>query len=447
MTQTQQADQNLTLPFGDDQNNQTPKAPQPRLRCPDRTILSGQTLDEIIAPDHRVRVVWAWVENEIDTSSLEAHIKAVEGSPGRNATSPQLLVALWLYATLDDVTEARELSRRCLEHDPYKWLCGGVTVNHHLLSDFRIAHEQWLNEQIARVVQTMCDEGLASFDEPVGQDGMRTRAHAGAASFHSAPSLEKLAEQAKQQQQQTQQQMDEASDFSDAQRAARTRAAKERVDRIQAAQEAENEVHQSKEKRKKGDGKNARGSTTDPDSRKMKMADSGTRPAFNVQFSTLLCSLVIIGVYVDNVGSDSSQSPRMVQLVFSWYNEHPKNACLDGGYSTSTNIVPLAGKGITVYSPVKKAKQKLEKGENPYAPKRSDSPAMAAWRKRMGTEEAKTMYKERTKCELPNAWCRNHGLYQFVVRGLPRVNPAAKWYALAYNLERMVTLRQSKAAA
>lgn len=459
MTQTQQANTNYTLSFLDNEDNQdhednqehegnpAQQTPKPRMRCPDRSIPSGQTLDETIAPDHKVRVVWELVENEIDTSSLEANIKAVEGTPGRNATLPALLAALWIYATLDSVTEARELSRRCLEHDPYKWLCGGVSVNYHLLSDFRIAHGEWLDEQIVRVVQTMCDEELASFDEPVGQDGMRTRANAGASSFRSASGLEKLVEQAEKQLEQTQQQIDEDSELSDAHRAARSRAANERIDRIEAAQEAEKEVHESKEKRKKGDGKKARGSTTDPESRKMKMADGGTRPAFNVQFSTLLGTLVIVAAFVSNVGSDSSQAPQMAQLVFEWYDEHPKTACLDGGYSTCTNIEPLAAMGITVYAPVKKADEKLAKGEDPYAPKKSDSPAMAAWRARMGTEEAKAQYKERTKCELPNAWCRNHGLYQLVTRGLKRVNVEVKWYALAYNLERLVSLRKSKALA
>lgn len=450
MSQTQQASINVTCTNqADNQSPQTPTqpAPSPRMRCPDRSLPSGQTLDEIVAPDHRVRKVWELVETEIDTSSLEANIKAVEGASGRDATLPKLLVALWLYATLEGVTGARELDRRCHDQDPFKWLCGGVTVNHHLLSNFRVDHEGWLDEQIARLVQTMCDEGLASFDEPVGQDGMRTRAHAGASSFRSAAGLEKLAEQAEKQQEQTPQPIDEAPPLSPAQRAAQARAASERIDRIEAAQAAEKEVHEAKEKRQKGDGKNARGSTTDPESRKMKMPDGGTRPAYNVQFSTLLCSLVIIGVFVDNSGSDSSQAPKMVQLVFDWYDAHPRNACLDGGFSTCTNIDPLTAKGITVYSPVKKADEKLAKGENPYAPKKGDSAAMAAWRERMGTDEAKAQYKERTKCELPNAWCRNHGLYQFVVRGLKRVNPQAKWYALAYNLERLMILRQSRAAA
>jgi len=452
MTQTQQADVNLTLPFEDDENNQsqssqTQQAPKPRMRCPDRSIASGQTLDETIAPDHQVRVVWELVETEIDTSALEANIKAVEGAPGRDATSPALLVALWIYAMLDSVTQARELERRCLEHDPYKWLCGGVSVNYHMLSNFRMANGQWLDEQIARVVQKMCDEGLASFEEAVGQDGMRTRAHAGASSFRSAAGLEKLAEEAQQKQDQTQKQIDEDPNLSDAQKAARARAANERIDRIGAAQEAQEEVYRSKEKRQKGDGKKARGSTTDPESRKMKMADGGTRPAFNVQLSTLLTSLVIIGAFVSNAGSDSSEAPPMVQLVFDWYDAHPKKVCMDGGFSTSTNIEPLAGKGLVVYAPVKKAEEKLAKGEDPYTPKDRDSEVMGDWRVRMGTEAAKAQYKERTKCELPNAWCRNHGLYQFVVRGLARVNQQLKWYVLAYNLERMVSLRKSKAAA
>ena len=76
------------------------------------------------------------------------------------------------------------------------------------------------------------------------------------------------------------------------------------------------------------------------------------------------------------------------------------------------------------------------------APKPGDSPAVAAWRARMATEEAKTIYKERAAtAECVNAQARNRGLYQLRVRGLLKVKAVALWYALAHNLMRAVSLR------
>jgi transposase len=418
-------------------------AAAPRLRTIDRSLPSGQTLEDLVPPDHEVRRVFSLVEQTIDVKPLEAQIKAVEGVPGRDATPPILLVALWVYATREKVTEARELERRCLEHDPYRWMCGGVSLNYHLLSTFRVQHGDWLTAQIARVVQVMAEEDLIDFEEPVGQDGMRTRASAGSGSFRSTERLDELAATTAAQQESL---AKDTEALSKAQASARKRAVRERAERIAQAQEEILEVAASKEQRKKGDGRHARASTTDPQARKMKMGDGGTRPGYNVQFATLLCSLVILAVFVTNIGSDCAQGTPMMQQVQETYGQTPTEAYMDGNYSTSQNIEGLADLGITLYSPVKQPTKDLAKGIDPYAPKRRDTPVVEEWRGRMKTDEAKEKYRQRSKCELPNAWCRNRGLSQFVVRGLERVTEEAKWFVLAYNLQRLASLRHAKAS-
>lgn len=433
---------NVNVSAAENTGNQTAQ-PKPRLRAIDRSLPSGQTLDEMISLDHRVREVWRLVENDLDTSPLLAGIKAVEGGPGRDATPPSLLAALWIYAAVEEVTEARKLARLCPRDAPFRWLCGGLSVNYHMLSSFRMAHGDWLDNQIAGVVLTLVDEGLASFDEPYGQDGMRTRAHAGTSSFRSQERLEELFEEAEKEVQQ-QQQAAEDPNLSTAQKAARQRAAEERLQRIEEAQEEAEKVRETKEKRKKGDGRFARGSTTDPEARKMKMGDGGTRPAYNVQFATLLNSLVIIGVFVTNIGSDSNEAAPMLEQMQAAYGKTPHTAFMDGAFGTRANVEAAASMKITFYAPVKAEENKLKKGIDPFAALKGDSPPMGEWRERMGTDEAKELYKQRCKCELPNAWCRNHGLYQFVVRGMEKVDIQTKWYVLTYNLERLTSLRKLK---
>lgn len=43
------------------------------------------------------------------------------------------------------IGSARELARRCEDSAAFRWLCGGVTVNHRLLSDFRTDHGKALD--------------------------------------------------------------------------------------------------------------------------------------------------------------------------------------------------------------------------------------------------------------------------------------------------------------
>jgi len=111
----------------------------PRLREPkrDQIELRAVDIESLIGGDHPARVIWSYVE-DLDLHELEDRIKARGDRPGHPATSPRLLLALWLYATSDGVGSARALERLCESHDVYRWLCGGVSVNYHTLADFRV---------------------------------------------------------------------------------------------------------------------------------------------------------------------------------------------------------------------------------------------------------------------------------------------------------------------
>ena len=130
-----------------------PAGGQPRLRRPERSQveLRAVSLEDLVAPEHRVRQVWAFVEG-LDLGPLHARIKAVEGHPGHPPADPRVLLALWLFATVEGVGSARELARLCREHVAYQWLCGGVGVNHKTLNDFRIGHSAFL-ERLERALE------------------------------------------------------------------------------------------------------------------------------------------------------------------------------------------------------------------------------------------------------------------------------------------------------
>jgi transposase len=102
--------------------------------------------------------VWQFVQS-LDLAYLHKSIRAVEGRPGRAPIDPAILVGLWLYATLDGVGSARELARLCDSEDAYRWLCGGVGVNHHTLSDLRVEQAAWLDEQLTRSVAALLAQG------------------------------------------------------------------------------------------------------------------------------------------------------------------------------------------------------------------------------------------------------------------------------------------------
>src|SRR5574337_1757276 len=152
-------------------------------------------LDSVLPAGHRARLEWAYVERQ-DLTRFYAGIRAVDGGVGRAAIAPEILLALWLYATLDGVGSAREVSRLIDSHDGYRWLCGGVQVNHHTLSDFRKNHGEALDELLSLSIASLMAAGVVKLKQ-VAQDGIRVRASAGAGSFRRKEKLEGYLEAAR----------------------------------------------------------------------------------------------------------------------------------------------------------------------------------------------------------------------------------------------------------
>jgi len=393
------------------------------------------SLDELLPEEHEARIIWDYVCG-LDLSELRARIQAVEGGPGQAPADPQILLTLWLYATLRGVGSARELNRLCQQHAAYRWICGGVSMNYHTLSDFRTQHVELLDRLLTESVASLMAEGLVTLDR-VAQDGMKVRASAGAASFRRQPTLEDALAEAEEQVARLREELEaDPAASKTRQQAARKRAAEERAERIR---DALNQLPKIAESKKPKDREKARASTTDADARTMKMGDGGFRPAFNVQFATTTDSQIITGVDVTNSGGDQGQLAPMIEQHEERYEQVPDNALVDGGFVKKEDIEKVEQGGTTVYAPVQKSK---DPERDAHTPRPDDTPAVAQWRQRMATDEAKAIYRQRAAtAECVNALARNRGLQRFLVRGLQKAKAIALWYALVHNVMRAVTLR------
>jgi transposase len=430
----------------------------PRLRTAERNQIEcvPVCLDELIPLDHRVRQVWKFVQ-VLKLGTILSGIKSVEGHPGRPSADPKILVALWLYATVIGIASAREVSRLCKEHIAFRWLCGGVGMNAKTLADFRVDHGEALEQLLIDSFAALVKAGVASLDR-TAQDGVRVRASAGSGSFRRERTLEEYrAEAAKRVQDLRAEAQKDPGAGARKRVAAQKRGAEDRERRITAAlalvrelqAEQDKEAQRPKRPRKKkaetndksseqGNEKKEnkpRASMTDPEARIMKMADGGFRPAYNVQFSSDPVSGATSGVSVDNIGSDKGKMAPMSDKIAKDYGQRPKEHLADGGFNKLEDVEALAEAGVTVYMPIKKSRKSRGQDCDLHAPKPKDSLAVAEWRKRMGTEEAKEIYKERAAtAECVNAQARQHGLTQFVVRGTQKVLTCSLWYALTHNM-------------
>jgi transposase len=432
------------LPPAQEPGNSQPAPGIPRLEKANRqqVMMRLAALDDLLPEDHRARLVWAVVE-EYDLSHFYQRIQAVEGEAGRPAIDPRLLIAVWLYATLEGVVSARELARLCQQHLAFQWLLGGVTVNYHTLADFRVNFEQELDDLLTKSVAALMHEGIVSL-ERTAQDGMRIRASAGASSFRRKPTLEECLRtaQAAVEQQKRALASPESEEGTPRGKAARQRHAQERLERVKEALEEVEKVAAKKAKNRESRRKKrpARASITDPEARVMKMSDGGFRPAYNGQLTVDMHSRIIVGVDVSNEADQRLLEP-MVEQIEERYEKVMHEHYVDGGFRSNPGTEQLEAKGIRLYSPIPAS-------YNQSSPKRpeeilpSDGPGVRAWKERMVTEEAKQKYKQRAATvEWANALARNRGLYRLLVRGIKKARAVLLWYALAHNLMQALNLR------
>ena len=424
-------------------------------------------LDSLIGPEDRARQIWAYVER-LDLSEFRAEVKSVEGGPGRDAIDPAILLSVWLLAYTEAIGSSRKVAELCEKHHSYLWLCGGVSVAYRTLSNFRTRHEEKLERLLTNGLAILEHAGLIEYVR-VAQDGMRIRASAGSNTFRRKARLEKFQAEALAHVRKLRKELDEdPGSCSRRQAAAQIQAAQDRVERLnrslaEAERLAEHEKSRAardgsaREEKDDDDDADAppsagppvkkkrreiRVSTTDPDARVMKFASGGFRPGFNAQFATDVATQVIVGVDVINNGSDANQMEPMLQQVQARTGRRPKAVLADSGYCSKADIDAVAAGGTLVFSPTLPPRPR----KRPY--RRVDSAAVAEWKARMETDEAKQTYKLRGQvAECTNADARNRGLRMVSVRGLKKVRTVLLLFAICHNMMRTWKLLPSFAAA
>jgi transposase len=266
-----------------------------RVVRPDRRQLRWDMVDleGLLPADHRARIVWSFVES-LDLSELYEGIRSREGKAGRPAADPAVLLSLWLYATVEGIGSARELERLAQSDAAYRWLAGGVPLNHYGLADFRVESAEVLDRLLTQSVTALIAEGLISLAE-IAVDGTKIRASASKGSFRTDEKLLKI----------------EAVFCLSVwlrlsrsfrairglrpcrRQAARERAAREvqeRAGRARAALErleAERKSRAAKHAKDEAKKKEPKASTTDPEARSMRFLDGAVRPAYNAQIAAV----------------------------------------------------------------------------------------------------------------------------------------------------------------
>ena len=418
--------------------------------------LEAVDLETLVPPDHRVRAVWSFVEG-LDLTVLHDTIKARGAVAGRPAIDPMILLALWLYATVDGVGSARALARLCEHHTIYRWVCGAVSVSHATLSAFRVENGAFLDALMSTTLAALIKEGLLDLDEVI-TDGTKVRASASKGSMRREASLRDLETKVAERISTLKADLDRDSAAGERRRLVRAKAAAEaQAGRVAAALERM-EQHKAERTRRaaahpataaKTPKAEPRVSTTDPEARMMRMADDAMRLCFNVQVAT--AGGFMVAVKPTSQCNDHDLAGVMVAEVERVCGRVPCRLLADAGAMTQADIVRLAAAhpDLLVYAPpVAEKPDATPASQNRRARNLAKEPAcVQAWRARMATPEANTVYARRPMTEHVHAKIKNRGFGRILVRGLDRVRCVCLLHAVTHNLLHALTRRAALAAA
>lgn len=387
-------------------------------------VIRFEVPEETLPAEHRARLLWGIV-SQLDLSSFLTGAKAFEGHQGRDQTSVRMLLTLWLYAISVNVGSGREIERRLGSDPAFQWIVGDKRVGRTTLNEFRVSHPKAIEKVFTDVLGVLMNKGLVSLDL-VAQDGTRVRASASSPSFRSAAALTDCRRQAALHLKAVLAQADETDDVQQQRaREAKARDFQRRVDEAAA-------VVRELQERDFSD-KTVRASTTDAEARVMKMPGSGFAPAYNVQLTTAGDpqggARTIVGVRVTNVGSDYGSIGPMIDDIERKCGKRPAVLLADNGHASSADIQAAAERGVTAF--ISPQGRSMTKPPNP-----REDPAVASWRERMRTDEAKQQMRGRASlCELSNAHIKTRfSMASLLVRGLTKVTCMVLLSALTANL-------------
>ena len=427
-----------------------------RVIGPDRTQLRWDMVDleSQLPEDHRARLVWAFVET-LDLSEFYDRIRARDEVAGRPATDPEVVLAVWLYATLEGIGSARAIDRLCRQHAAYRWLCGGAPINHDLLATFRRDNAAQLDRLLTQSLTALIAEKLISLEE-LAIDGTKVRARAGRGSMSQRQRLESIENAVAERVAELKSELEKDPGEPERRRKKRAlQAAEERAQRIGQARQRLAELAQeraaraqrhAKEEAEKGEPKV---SLSDPEVRSMRLADGAVAPAWNVQVVT--SNGFIVGIDPTDRRNDSGLASGLVEQITQRCGRAPQRLLADTRAMTQDDIVQLAAAHpeLRVYSPPA-PEQKTVKPETERKrrwKRRHEPPAVTAWRARMASEEGQQTYRRRKLTERAHGIIKNRGMSRFLVHGRDKVRAVCLLQALALNLSWANTLRRRMAAA
>ena len=254
------------------------------------------------------------------------------------------LVAVWIWAYSEGVSSAREIQRQADYPPELQWLCGMEAVNHHTLSDFRVAHGAALEQIFSAVLAVLSNAELIDLEQ-LAVDGTRVRSQGATSAERSRNILNKRARWSRN----WPRRPTTKRPTNDAQR----RAAREKLERMTQALEQISQVGAGKQDKKQV--AEARGSETEPEARRQHESNGGWASGYNAQFATDAKAKIVVGVELTNNASDAQQLVPTLADVEQRMEQKPRQVLADSGSNSRANIAAMQEAEMEYATPVPRA--------------------------------------------------------------------------------------------
>jgi transposase len=416
----------------------------------DQLLMDVIDYDKLIPENHPARTIAIFLE-QLNLESFYEIIKARDGVAGRSAYDPKLLLCIWLYATVEGISSARLIERLCERDCAFRWICGGLTINHHTLSDFRTENGFNLDKLLTNIVCALVTSKIVRLKSIV-IDGTKMAASASKKSFKGKQKLHQLKKEIGHRVASLRQELNNDSHSSSKRaEAARIRDVLQREKKIKKALLELPKVEALKKstaaKEKKGTKViEAKVSISDPDARMMRFANGNIDAGYNCQVAIDPENYFVLSVNVTNEGNDKNLLKPMLEDIEARYDVSPERVLVDSGYLVHQDIIDLAEREnpIVIYSPLPKKKETIKPESlrrRKYREAKYAEP-IKAFHRRMANKSAQKYYKRRGRIETINGILHNRMPTGFHLRGKNNVQSELLLHAVAHNIMQCFRLSQ-----
>ena len=323
-------------------------------RSRDQAALFPLVLDDLLPPEHLVRVIDAFVGG-LDLAVL-GFGKAQPAGTGRPPYDPGDVLKLYLYGYLNQVRSSRRLERECARNVELMWLLNSLAPDHKTIAEFRRLNAAAF-KAVCRAFVRFCAEAQLIGGQWVAIDGSKFQA---VASKRSVVSAAKLDEQLKSIDRQVQGYLEALDAAEEAEGDAAVPDHEALRQALERLQERRADVATTREILKELNA--SRYIVGEAEAKLMKAGEGPSAVAYNVQTAVDAKNKLIVHHELTNEPNDLRCLLPIASAAKEALGSATLNVVADAGYSNGQHAKACEAAGITPYVPVQRGENNQGEG-------------------------------------------------------------------------------------